>query len=248
MFSGIYRAGSGMTGQMQNQEVLARNLAGSSLPGFKAQRLAAGSFAAALKTGAADSDAAPGGSAEIFTDFSPSAIRQTGRPLDFAIGGNGFFSVRTDANEVLYTRNGSFHLDPDGTLSTAEGHRVLGTGGPLRLAADDQPETLRVKGDGTLLVGKPGAEREIGRLALVMPADPNRLQRMSANYYTAPQDLGLQPAAKAEVHGRSLEAANVSPIEEMARMVQSLREFETSQQLLRMQSDLVRDEQQKVMS
>ena len=49
------------------------------------------------------------------------SIRQTGRPLDLAIGGDGFFAVQTtlDGSDIFYTRDGSFNINTvDGQTSS----------------------------------------------------------------------------------------------------------------------------------
>src|SRR6185503_4806103 len=62
----------------------------------------------------------------------PAAV--TGRPLDLALQGDGWFSVRRDG-KTLYTRAGNFQVNPQGRLATADGKgEVLSTGGaPISL-------------------------------------------------------------------------------------------------------------------
>ncbi len=62
----------------------------------------------------------------IFKNMTQGAIQPTGRPTDLAIDGDGFFKVQLSEGNYAYTRDGSFSLDNDGNLVTAEGYYVLG--------------------------------------------------------------------------------------------------------------------------
>lgn len=245
MFSGIYKLISGMTSQTHRQEEVARNLAGNGLAGFKALKQSPASFENLLEKGVDAAGASDFNS--LYTDYSQGALKPTDRSLDFAISGDGFFAVQVAPNQLQYTRNGSFNLSADGSLTTMEGYPVQSQGGALRLQPTDRLDTLRTKGDGTLLVSdSTGIEREAGRLAILMPKDVTQLQRLSANYYTAPIGVKMAPTTKGELHGHTLEVANFSAVQEMSNMIASLREFEMAQKLVGMQMDLAREEQQKL--
>ena len=74
--------------------------------------------------------------ADVVTDHSQGALEQTNLPLDFAIEGEGYFSVQTN-DGVAYTRNGSFMLDNEGYLHLGGQGRVLGANGqPIYLGTD----------------------------------------------------------------------------------------------------------------
>src|SRR5262249_14205689 len=96
-------------------------------------------------------------------DFSTGALRQTGRSLDVALTGDGFFVVQTPRGE-RYTRDGSFTLDAAGQLVTAHGDLVIGDGGPITI----RPGEVSVSEDGRITV----AGQEMGRLKLVRFQEP----------------------------------------------------------------------------
>lgn len=53
-------------------------------------------------------------------------VSSTGRGLDLAIQGDGFFTV-SDGNKTYYTRNGAVNLSPtDGSLCLANGYKLMG--------------------------------------------------------------------------------------------------------------------------
>jgi len=59
------------------------------------------------------------------TNFSQGSINVTGNATDVALNGNGFFVVR-NGSEAEYTRDGSFSLTADGSLTTQSGQQVMG--------------------------------------------------------------------------------------------------------------------------
>src|SRR5215218_7564220 len=100
MDRGLYIAASGMLTEQIRQDQIANDLANSNTPGYKADRTAQSQFGQLLLTNSV-SGASVGGQStavqvdEIRTDFSPRPSRDTGEPLDFAIVGEGWFTVRT---------------------------------------------------------------------------------------------------------------------------------------------------------
>ncbi len=171
MDRGLYIAASGMLAEQVRQDQIANDLANGSTPGYKADRTTQQSFGELLLT-----NSVTGGTigtattavqvTGVVTDFKPQALNDTGEPLDFAVNGDGFFAVQTDAG-TRYTRNGQFHADGQGRLVTAAGDAVLGRGGrPLTVGADGKvdPRLLNVvlltdprKTGDNLVTGTPGA-------------------------------------------------------------------------------------------
>jgi flagellar basal-body rod protein FlgF len=248
MLGNIYQLASQMSLETQRQELIARNLAGSGLAGYKAQQMAAGDFALLLAQ-ASGATTADGTQPGTVSDFSQGALKITGRTLDFAINGPGFFQVTTPEQTKLLTRNGAFHLAADGTLVTLEGYPVAAAGGePLRFNPEDGLDRLTVRADGSLVIRSDAGERQIGKLALVTVPSPERLDRVTASYFRAPAGLRLEAAKDAAVTNGALEGANFAPVREMASMIQSLREFEMGHQMLRLQIELAKDEQQKLIA
>src|SRR5207253_2661074 len=58
--------------------------------------------------------------------FTQGTLEFTGRGLDDAIDGNGFFVVADSAGARYYTRAGNFKIDPNGNLQDQNGFSVLG--------------------------------------------------------------------------------------------------------------------------
>ncbi len=152
-------------------------------------------------------------------DFSQGDLERTGRDLDLALLGEGFFAVEGPAGEV-YTRVGDFHLTPQGVLVAEDGRPVNWQRRPV--AIDPEGERLTIESDGTVRQGS----TELGRLRIVDFADRQRLTRDAAGYWVAPPEA-RQAVPTAAVHQYALEGSNGNGIEEMVAMIGVQRAFES---------------------
>jgi flagellar hook-basal body protein len=130
---GIAWAASAMIAARGRLEIATENLANVSTDGFRRIE-ARGSLTAFGVTLSRRASAAGG------------ALRHTGRDLDFAIVGDGAFSVRDADGRVTRTRAGAFVREADGTLHDARGRVVLGLRGALRV-----PSGATVDGQGRVV-------------------------------------------------------------------------------------------------
>jgi flagellar hook protein FlgE len=131
---------AGVTGMLNNQlslDVIANNLANSNTPGFKSGRVSfSNSLVQTHFTGSAPGANLGGrnpqqvglgvNTASVGVDMSQGALLATGRDLDLAIQGEGFFEI-TDGTRNLYTRVGTFGIDSENNLyHQGTGMRVIG--------------------------------------------------------------------------------------------------------------------------
>lgn len=63
-----------------------------------------------------------------FKLYDQGGFNQTGNQFDFAISGDGFFTIQSpiDTDDLYYTRAGNFKMSTDGTLTTVDGFNILG--------------------------------------------------------------------------------------------------------------------------
>jgi len=224
MPGGIYVALSGMQHQAEQLDQLASDIANSSTSGYKTQRSASTaserpSFSKALKSAI---DVAPG---ETKIDFRPGSITPTGRDLDFAIDGPGFFVVETP-DGLQYTRNGHFQVAADGTVTTADGLIVQGEigedeYGPLVLPAG----AVGVEKDGTVLVDSLPS----GKFRLADFPNYDVLTRSVAGRFSVRADVEPVNPAEVVLRGGALERSNVSMADRMVQVTQVSRNFEALQ-------------------
>lgn len=109
-------------------DVVGNNLANLNTAGFKASVVSFHDLVTqSLGAGLGETQVGFGvGTPVTLRQYSQGAIQSSGGPLDAAIQGDGFFVVRGNANQVLYTRGGNFQVDTAGNLTTATGERVQG--------------------------------------------------------------------------------------------------------------------------
>jgi flagellar basal-body rod protein FlgG len=254
MFRALYTAASGMSAQQMNLDNVANNLANASTAGFRKRRLqfqdlmyqnviAPGSAAtqqttmvAGLQVGLGTRSAA----SEILQ--SEGELNQTGNPLDLAIKGQGFFQVRLPSGELAYTRAGTFHVDAQGNMVTADGNA-------LEPAITIPPDALTVTigTDGTVSVTQPGQAQaqQIGNIQLAMFANPGGLNSVGRNLFlstTASGDpiLGNPGGSEGlgELEQGMLENSNVNVVEEFIQMILTQRSYEANSRVVRAADDM----------
>jgi flagellar hook protein FlgE len=134
MFTSFASSLSALSAQAIAVDVVGNNLANVNTPGFKNSTVyfrdlvtqAMGSSGGELQVGLGV------GRPITVRQFAQGSIQASGRSLDAAIQGDGFFITRNKAGNTLYTRSGNFQVDLDGHLLTATGERVQGwTADPL---------------------------------------------------------------------------------------------------------------------
>ena len=233
----IYQAAAGLGATNQWQEILAENLAASSIPGFKRQELSFSAVQAGVMAGGAN----PGVGAQAVaipkvtatTNFAQGEMRFTGAKTDLGIEGNAFFEVQLPGGQTGYTRDGEFHVTAAGQVVTKQGFPVLGDNGPIQIdPRNPAPLTISAKGDITQ-----GIEPK-GKVKLVGFDDPQKLTRASGGFYLA-NGADAQPTAAPEATVRQgyLETSNVTPVLEMAHLMSSMRGFEANQRMIQLHDE-----------
>lgn len=210
---GIRSTARALTYQVRRQEVTANNLANANSDAFKADRLFARTLAG---------EAMPVPVQQ--TDLQQGTFRETGRPLDFAVSGDGFLVVGTERGERL-SRGGSFQLDPDGRLVDGHGDPVLGAGGPIHVDGG----RLEIQGDGSVLVD--GAQ--VGRLQVVEVAEPARLRKEGLGRYSAGGGWRAADETRTQVRQGAVEESNVDPLVTMVDLITIQRAYAANMDALK---------------
>lgn len=221
-------ATAAMLTDLERLRAVGQNFANAATAGYKAQYALSTSADQRFAEILAGAD--PAELVQLALDSRPGALRQTERSLDLAIDGAGYFQVETPRG-VRYTRRGDFTLSADGLLKTADGFPVLGAGGALRLVSD----LVQISRDGVLRQ----EERAIGRLAIAMFEGSARLEHEGGGLYRSDMEPALAADATAGVRQGYLEAANVQPVNEMVRLMETVRHFGLTAQALRANDELL---------
>lgn len=172
----------------------------------------------------------------LVTDFSEGPIVETGRTLDVAIAGAGFFAVQGE-DGPLYTRNGVFHLGEDGSLVNAQGMPVLGKNGPLSIPPDVMVSQIVIATDGTVSSG----ESEIGQLQLVSFEETAALTQVGTTLFSA-SPIAVPSDIEVAVQQGVREQSNVSPVDELVAMIMASRYHEAAQRTLKSMDDAIKQQ------
>jgi flagellar basal-body rod protein FlgF len=218
---------SGLARELQS---VANNIANISTTGYRREGLVFAEMVEALPVegGAVAMTAARA----RFTDELQGALVETGGTLDFAIEGEGYFTVQTPEG-VRMTRAGAFMRDAEGQVVNAEGYTLLDEGGGAILIPFDA-EKISLSADGTLSAdGQP-----LAQLGLVRVEDPTKLLREAGVLFRA--DADPVPVEEPRVVQGFLEQSNVSAVAEMARMIEVQRAYEYGQKLMDQEDERIR--------
>jgi flagellar basal-body rod protein FlgF len=222
----IYTAMSGAKATMTRQDAIANNLANASTDGFRADLSA---FRAVPIQGQGAPTRVHALEATAGFDAAAGPVARTGRPLDIAMRGEGWFAVQgLDGNEA-YTRAGGLELSADGTLQTRAGFPVLGDGGPIVVP---QGATVSIGADGTV-TAKAGTTppTPVGQIKLVNPPVGELRKGADGLMRVAGGDPAPPDPAVRIVDG-ALEGSNVNPVESMVGMIAAARQFEMQMKMM----------------
>ncbi|MBB3063483.1 flagellar hook-basal body protein [Microbulbifer rhizosphaerae] len=160
-------------------------------------------------------------------DFSQGSLKYTGRKLNIALEGDGFLQVRHGDN-LLLTRRGELKVDQQGFLTLLNGAKLQGYEGDISL----QPGSFEIDRQG--YVYQEGGE-PIAQLAIVNTSDlfPQGSGLYSSNI--------VEPLEVVSVRQGFLEASNVNHLQEMIKLVELTRHFESGHQVLQGYNTMMED-------
>ena len=212
-----------LSGLTREFDLIANNLANVSTPGFKRQY---NDFSKSLieQQGILQKQSDKQLNARTVVDFSQGSFNQTGRSLDLALCGKGFFVIETP-NGPLYTRNGSFRLNENSQIVDLAGRIVGGQSGAITIPQDVDISLISVGNDGTVSAG--GVS--LGQLQLVdFQDDQTKLIPAGMNCFKAPENVEPQTAQNLIVKQGFQEGSNVQMMEELVDMIMVTRLYEAN--------------------
>jgi flagellar basal-body rod protein FlgG len=243
----LYTAATGMEVQQQNVDNIANNLANASTTGFKRSRIefqdllyqnmrTAGGAANASTTLPVGLQIGLG-ARSIASEriFLQGDYKQTNNPLDMVIEGSGFFQIRLANGELAYTRAGSFHLNSQGQVVTANGDAL-----EPAITIPTEASSVTIGTDGTVSVALPGQANttNVGQIQLAIFPNPAGLEAMGRNLFkeTAASGSPVVGTPDADGLGRInqgyIEGSNVNVVEELVSMIAAQRIYETNSKVI----------------
>ena len=164
--------------------------------------------------------------AQLNKDFGQGDLVETGNPFDLALAGEGFFKVETP-DGIYYTRDGSFSLDNGGILVDMNGNPVMGQGGAIAI----DPNETTAEGPEINEAGEIFLNGEVvGVLDVVTFADKDKLEKLGnslLSYNGDPADEIAVELPELKVKQWTVEGSNVKAVDEMVKMIDYHRMFET---------------------
>lgn len=230
----IFIAMSGAKEAMSAQALNSNNLANASTPGFRAD----------FHTSLSQQVYGPGHPSRVYAtnqdggaDLNNGSIISTGRELDMAINGDGWFAVQASDGSEAYTRAGDFHIDTLGRLKSSAGNVVLGNNGPISIP---QHANINFGSDGTISIQPLGDTPEtmvvLDRIKLVNPP-LGQLQKGMDGLMRLENRGASKADAGVSVIAGSLEQSNVNSVASMVKMIELARSYEAHIKLMRAAED-----------
>jgi flagellar basal-body rod protein FlgG len=231
-----------MAAQELNVQVISNNIANLRTTGFKKQTAAFQDliYQHIRRVGAQSSDQGTilpvgidlgGGVKTVGTprSMTQGTLSQTGNDLDLAITGEGFFKVLQPDGTYQYTRDGTFQMDNQGRIVTAQGNPVQPT-----ITIPNNASGITINAQGQVSVTLPGSTSSniIGQIQLTRFINKAGLQPVGNNQFTdtpssgAPQDGVADQQGYGTITQGSLEQANVDVVSEMSDLIAAQRAYE----------------------
>ena len=241
MIKSLWTAKTGLESQQTKLDVISNNLANVSTNGFKRSRPVFEDllYQNMRQPGAQNNiqDRLPSGMQvgtgvrAVATErlHTQGGLEQTENSRDLAINGQGFFQVLMPDGTTAYTRDGSFQLNENGQMVTANGYPVEPA---IFLPANAL--SVSIGEDGTVSVRQPGValDSEVGQITVSTFINPAGLQSIGGNLYL---ETGASGAPNENMPGMNgagrlfqgyVETSNVNVVEEMVNMIQTQRAYE----------------------
>ncbi|HHU22246.1 MAG TPA: flagellar hook-basal body protein [Clostridiales bacterium] len=240
----IYTAATGLKAQQNRLDTIAANISNVNTVGYKSTRV---DFKDALynlmENPAGDSMASNllKGSGVLMnattTDFSEGRLETTNSILDFAIIGEGFFTLENTQGEILYTRNGSFSLSAEEDASylvSSQGYYVLDRDGN-RIALPKDLTGLNIA-NGTMLRNEDG---ELAALGIVTFPNNDGLLAAGETCYRPSETAGEPtPLEDARIEQGKIESSNVDLAQELTLLIRSQRAYSLASRALKTADDM----------
>ena len=233
----------GLSRQMalrQAMDVVANNIANANTAGFKVESLL-------LENTAAPTAEQADGPADLQfvdvwgmgRDFRQGELQRTGRDLDVAIEGDGFFAVDVNGAEQ-YTRDGRLHLDPTGQLVASDGAPVLDGDTRAPIILDPSAREVRIVDGGTIMQDGIMA----GRIGVFDITNLGGLSKQGNGRYIQGNDPDGQnppdPMLDPVVAQGFVESSNVQAVVEMTDMMTIMRSYASVSKFIEQAEDLNR--------
>lgn len=244
----LHTAATGMMAQERNVQVISNNIANMRTTGYKRQRAEFQDllYEHVRRVGTQTSD--QGNILPVGVDIgsgvklvgTPRIMTQgnllpTGRDFDIAIRGEGLFKIQLPDGTYAYTRDGSFEMDAQGRLVTAQGNLVQ-----PGITIPQNAGSVTINAQGQVSVTVPGntTPQVLGQIALTRFINKAGLQPVGDNLFVetpasgAPQDGVASLDGMGDLQQGNLEQANVEAVTEISDLIAAQRAYEMNAKVI----------------
>ncbi|SMO95711.1 flagellar basal-body rod protein FlgG [Gracilimonas mengyeensis] len=256
MFRALSTAALGMSAQQRSVDNIANNLANVGTTGFKRSTIAFQdlfyeNIASSKIGGSVDNNSGTGpalqighGSRAVATirNFMQGSVTETGNALDVAITGSGFFQVEMPDGSIAYTRDGNFSQDATGMLVNNSG---LPLASQIEIPSDAAAIEIGQDGTVTALMAGDNSQVELGQIELAKFANAGGLEAVGDNLFRETEASGMPFYAAPGSEGFGavrqgfLEQSNVDIVNEMVRLIEAQRAYETNSKMVQTAEDMM---------
>jgi flagellar basal-body rod protein FlgG len=238
----LHTAATGMMAQELNVQVISNNIANMRTTGYKRQRAEFQDllYEHVRRIGTQTSD--QGNTLPVGVDLgsgvktvgTPRVMTQgtlspTGKDFDVAIRGEGFFKIQRPDGTYSYTRDGSFEMDAQGRVVTAQGY-VVQPG--ITIPSNASSITINTQGQVSVTIPGQTAASVLGQLTLTRFINKAGLQPIGDNMFVETPASGTPIDGTPNVDGMgnlqqgNLEQANVEAVTEISDLIAAQRAYE----------------------
>ncbi|MCL1935611.1 MAG: flagellar hook-basal body protein [Defluviitaleaceae bacterium] len=265
MMRSLWTGASGMGAQQMATDTIANNISNVNTTGFKRERLEFQSLLYQTMQGAGQNPAVVGNNPANLQvghgvravastrSFSIGTLEPTGRNVDFAIQGTGFFTVDTGFGNHAFTRDGSFNLSPIGggelALVTQQGYFVLDNNGQqITFDSNLDLQHLTITQFGNFSARNSNGEPvDIGvQLGIAQFSNRQGLEAAAGNLFLETAASGTpiletagDVAQRSQIIQGHLERSNVNIAEEMVGLIVSQRAFELNSRVIQTSDEML---------
>ncbi len=162
-------------------------------------------------------------------------LAQTGNTLDVAIQGSGWFKIQMPDGTSAYTRDGSFQMDSQGRVVTAQGNLVQPT---ITVPTGSTGLTINQQGQVSVTPAGSTTSSVLGQFTLTTFINDAGLQPQGNNLFTATPASGTPQDGTPGLNGAgtlaqgSLEQSNVEAVTEISNLIAAQRAYEMNSKVV----------------
>ncbi|NOH72571.1 flagellar basal-body rod protein FlgG [Vibrio pectenicida] len=255
MHSALWVSKTGMAAQDTKMTAISNNLANVNTVGFKRDRVvfedlfysiqrqpgALVDQVNQLPTGVQlGSGVRVVGTQKVFTQGN---TQNTNQELDLAVMGQGFFQIENTDGQIMYSRNGQFHVNSEGLMVNSQG---LPLEPQIQIPENALSVSVGVDGTVSATSADSNAPEDLGQITLAKFINPAGLEALGGNLFRETEASGQADELIAGEDGvgrikqGALEGANVQVVEEMVDMITTQRAYEMNAKVVSAADDMLK--------